>query len=228
MLPKNLKLTFDSLLAFQRDLEARGLADRVLTLVWSEFGRRAAENGSGTDHGAAGVGFLIGTRASGRMIGEFPGLEKLDKDGNLRATSDFRGALRRAVRRLVRRRSRCGAPRRPRHRQAGDPQVIVRRPRAAAVRRAPSRLLVEATEFRFTLSRTTVKAGPAIVQLAIRGEDPHDLKLRRPARRRPRGVACPETLPGERRRVARDAQARPLRALLLARRATSAQACARR
>ena len=39
---KNLKLTFDSLLAFQRDLEARGLADRVLTLVWSEFGRRAA------------------------------------------------------------------------------------------------------------------------------------------------------------------------------------------
>ena len=40
-LPKNLKLTFDSLLAFQRDLEARGLADRVLTLVWSEFGRRA-------------------------------------------------------------------------------------------------------------------------------------------------------------------------------------------
>jgi uncharacterized protein (DUF1501 family) len=91
VLPKNLGLTFDSLLAFQRDLEARGLADRVLTLVWSEFGRRAAENGSGTDHGAAGVGLLIGTRASGRMIGEFPGLDKLDGDGNLRATSDFRG-----------------------------------------------------------------------------------------------------------------------------------------
>ena len=35
------KLTSDTLLAFQRDLEARGLADRVLTLVWSEFGRRA-------------------------------------------------------------------------------------------------------------------------------------------------------------------------------------------
>ena len=40
--PRTCKLTFDSLLAFQRDLEARGLADRVLTLVWSEFGRRAA------------------------------------------------------------------------------------------------------------------------------------------------------------------------------------------
>jgi uncharacterized protein (DUF1501 family) len=90
-LPANLKLTADSLLAFQRDLEARGLADRVLTLVWSEFGRRAAENGSGTDHGAAGVGFLLGTRASGRMVGEFPGLGRLDPDGNLRATSDFRG-----------------------------------------------------------------------------------------------------------------------------------------
>lgn len=86
-----LKLTCDSLLAFQRDLEARGIADRVLTLVWSEFGRRAEENGSGTDHGAAGIGFLVGTRASGRMIGEFPGLAQLDPDGNLRATSDFRG-----------------------------------------------------------------------------------------------------------------------------------------
>jgi uncharacterized protein (DUF1501 family) len=91
VLPKNLKVTSDSLLAFQRDLEARGIADRVITLVWSEFGRRAAENSSGTDHGAAGIGFVMGTRASGRMIGEFPGLGKLDLDGNLRATSDFRG-----------------------------------------------------------------------------------------------------------------------------------------
>jgi uncharacterized protein (DUF1501 family) len=91
-LADGLKLTADSLLAFQRDLEARGLADRVLVHVWSEFGRRAKENGSnGTDHGAAGTGFLIGSRVNGRMIGEFPGLAKLDDDGNLRATSDFRG-----------------------------------------------------------------------------------------------------------------------------------------
>jgi uncharacterized protein (DUF1501 family) len=87
----NLTLTADSLFAFQRDLEARGIADRVLTLVWSEFGRRAAENGSGTDHGAAGLGLLIGTQAGGRMVGEFPGLGRLDPQGNLRATSDFRG-----------------------------------------------------------------------------------------------------------------------------------------
>ena len=91
-LADGLKLTADSLLAFQRDLEARGLADRVVIHVWSEFGRRARENGSGgTDHGAAGVGFVIGSRVNGGLIGEYPGLENLDKEGNLRATSDFRG-----------------------------------------------------------------------------------------------------------------------------------------
>ena len=87
-----LTTTAASLFAFQRDLESRGVADRVLTLVWSEFGRRAQENGSGgTDHGAAGTGFLIGTHAAGQMVGEFPGLAGgLDADGNLRATADFR------------------------------------------------------------------------------------------------------------------------------------------
>ena len=43
----------------------------------------------------------------------------------------------------------------------------------------PARLLVEATEFHFTLSRTTLRAGRAVIQLAIRGEDPHDLRLQR-------------------------------------------------
>ncbi len=92
-LASGLQLTSDSLLAFQRDLEARGLADRVLVHVWSEFGRRAKENGSaGTDHGAAGVGFLLGTRVTGTMVGEFPGLASgLDEGGNVTATADFRG-----------------------------------------------------------------------------------------------------------------------------------------
>jgi uncharacterized protein (DUF1501 family) len=91
-LASGLKLTADSLLAFQRDLEARGLANRVLTLVWSEFGRRGAENGSlGTDHGAAGIGFVMGSRVRGRMIGELPSLRGgLDDQGNVKATSDFR------------------------------------------------------------------------------------------------------------------------------------------
>src|SRR5207237_9408042 len=88
-----LKLTSDTLLAFQRDLEQRGIADRVLVHVWSEFGRRARENGSnGTDHGAAGLGFVIGSRVRGGMIGEYPGLQTgLDEDGNLKPTADFRG-----------------------------------------------------------------------------------------------------------------------------------------
>jgi uncharacterized protein (DUF1501 family) len=89
-LSTNLGQTVESVLAFQRDLEARKLADRVLIQLWSEFGRRPQENGSGTDHGAAGVAFLIGTRTVGKMVGEFPGLSNLDENENLRNTSDFR------------------------------------------------------------------------------------------------------------------------------------------
>jgi hypothetical protein len=67
---------------------------------------------------------------------------------------------------------------------------------APAQAAAPQRLLVEASEFRFTLSRTKVKPGPAIVQLAIRGEDPHDLKLRKLGKARAQIASVPETLPG--------------------------------
>lgn len=91
-LEDNLRETCDALLAFQRDLEKRKLDDRVLVEVWSEFGRRPEENGSqGTDHGAAGCAFVIGTKAKGEMVGEFPGLASLDGNDNLRVTSDFRG-----------------------------------------------------------------------------------------------------------------------------------------
>jgi uncharacterized protein (DUF1501 family) len=90
-LDNNLRETCEGILAFQRDLEARGLADRVLVEMWSEFGRRPEENGSaGTDHGAAGCAFVIGSKAQGQMVGEYPGLEKLDVNENLRSTSDFR------------------------------------------------------------------------------------------------------------------------------------------
>jgi uncharacterized protein (DUF1501 family) len=90
-LDRNLRETCEALLAFQRDLEARGLADRVMTEMWSEFGRRPEENGSaGTDHGAAGCAFVIGSKAQGEMVGEFPGLAQLDGNENLRVTSDFR------------------------------------------------------------------------------------------------------------------------------------------
>lgn len=88
---RDVQVTADSIAAFQADLEARGLADRVLTLVWSEFGRRPEQNDTGTDHGAAGAGLVIGTGVRGRMIGEFPGLAQLDAEENLRHTADFRG-----------------------------------------------------------------------------------------------------------------------------------------
>ena len=90
----DLGATADSILAFQRDLEQRGIADRVVTLVWSEFGRRPQQNGggdgAGTDHGAGGSAFLIGSGVQGQMVGEFPGLQSLDEDDNLVHTVDFR------------------------------------------------------------------------------------------------------------------------------------------
>ena len=89
-LTSNLQRTCDAVLAFQRDLEARGLDDRVLIEMWSEFGRRPEENGGGTDHGAGGLAFLVGKHAGGTMIGGFPGLSTLDPQDNLLHTSDFR------------------------------------------------------------------------------------------------------------------------------------------
>ena len=106
-LDRNLRETCDGLLAFQRDLEARGLADRVLIEMWSEFGRRPEENGSrGTDHGAAGCAFVIGTQAKGEMVGEFPGLATLDATTTCASTSDFRGDVLLAARAVARPRRR--------------------------------------------------------------------------------------------------------------------------
>ena len=81
----------DSLRAWQADLDARGLSQRVLTLIWSEFGRRPEDNDSGgTDHGAGGLLLLVGNRANGGIRSEFPGLTRLDDDENLIVTTDFR------------------------------------------------------------------------------------------------------------------------------------------
>jgi uncharacterized protein (DUF1501 family) len=91
-LSTNLSLLSQALRAFQADVEGRGIADRVLVHVWSEFGRRPAENGSGTDHGAAGMSLLMGstnTIAKG-MEGEFTGVTTLDQHQNLRMSTDFR------------------------------------------------------------------------------------------------------------------------------------------
>ena len=88
---EDLGVSVASLLAFQRDLEAKGIADRVLTLVWSEFGRRPEENGSqGTDHGAAGTAVLMGSQAKGVMVGQPASMTSLDEDDNLVHNSDYR------------------------------------------------------------------------------------------------------------------------------------------
>jgi uncharacterized protein (DUF1501 family) len=81
----------DALVAWQADLTRRGLADRVVTLIWSEFGRRPQSNESnGTDHGAGGLLLLVGNRVNGGIRSEFPGLKRLDENDNLRVTTEFR------------------------------------------------------------------------------------------------------------------------------------------
>jgi len=77
--------------AFYADLMAMGKADRVLLMVFSEFGRRVHENGSlGTDHGAAAPMFLIGKRVHGGVHGDPPDLRNLDSNNDLRMQTDFR------------------------------------------------------------------------------------------------------------------------------------------
>jgi uncharacterized protein (DUF1501 family) len=79
-----------ALKGFLNDLSESGLADRVLVLAFSEFGRRVAENDSaGTDHGAAGPVFLAGNCLAGGVIGSTPNLADL-VDGDVRTTVDFR------------------------------------------------------------------------------------------------------------------------------------------
>jgi uncharacterized protein (DUF1501 family) len=80
----------DSLAAFQSDLDGHGLGDRVVTMLFSEFGRRVKENGSqGTDHGAAGPMFVVGKSVRGGLYGDHPKLNDLD-DGDLKFGIDFR------------------------------------------------------------------------------------------------------------------------------------------
>jgi uncharacterized protein (DUF1501 family) len=84
-----LKDLSDSLTAFYSDLRTRGLADDVTVLSFSEFGRRAAENGSGTDHGTSQPMFVLGGKVKGGLYGSYPSLSDLDDD-NLKFSTDFR------------------------------------------------------------------------------------------------------------------------------------------
>jgi uncharacterized protein (DUF1501 family) len=79
--------------AFQAELRARGIDQRVATLMFSEFGRRVHENAAaGTDHGAGGLMLLAGAPVRGGLTAPFPGCrsQDLDRTGNLQVATDFR------------------------------------------------------------------------------------------------------------------------------------------
>ena len=79
-----------ALASFHADLKEHGHAERVAGFVFSEFGRRVAENGSqGTDHGTAAPVFLTGAKIKGGLHGQHPSLENLE-DGDVKFHTDFR------------------------------------------------------------------------------------------------------------------------------------------
>ena len=89
--PQLLQDVSDGLAAFQSDIAQMGAADKVLTLAFSEFGRRVHENaGGGTDHGTASEMLIVGKPVKGGLYGEYPNLANLDQ-GDLKFTTDFRG-----------------------------------------------------------------------------------------------------------------------------------------
>ena len=73
------------------DLEEHRLMDNTLILIWSEFGRRIHDNGTGCDHGSGGVAFVLGGSVQGGLYGSFPSLEEKDQvEGDLAFNNDFR------------------------------------------------------------------------------------------------------------------------------------------
>jgi len=77
---------------FFEDLREHEAADNVVMLLFTEFGRRVRDNGSGTDHGAGGAAFVIGDAVKGGQYGEYPSLRPEDQtQGDLAPSLDFRG-----------------------------------------------------------------------------------------------------------------------------------------
>jgi uncharacterized protein (DUF1501 family) len=85
-----LTYTSDHIAGFMQDMARIGRAGDVSVMVFSEFGRRVAENANlGTDHGTAGIAFVVGQQVRGGHYGAMPSLTDLE-DGNMRYTTDFR------------------------------------------------------------------------------------------------------------------------------------------
>ena len=76
---------------FTGDLKEQGLWEETLVLVWSEFGRRVRDNGTGCDHGSGGVAFVLGGSVEGGLYGQYPSLRDADlSEGDMAYTTDFR------------------------------------------------------------------------------------------------------------------------------------------
>ncbi len=80
--------------AYMTDLRQLNISDNIVMLLYSEFGRRAMDNGSGTDHGTGGIAFVVGEKVKGGLYGEYPSLkpDELEQGGNLQHSVDFRSA----------------------------------------------------------------------------------------------------------------------------------------
>jgi len=90
--PRLLTELSGAIMDFTQDLQDHEAADNVVMLVFTEFGRRVRDNGSGTDHGAGGGSFVIGERVNGGLYAEYPSLDPDKQDnGDLSFTYDFRG-----------------------------------------------------------------------------------------------------------------------------------------
>ncbi len=82
----------EALDSFFADLKEHNASENVVVMLFSEFGRRVKDNGTGTDHGAAGAAFVIGDRVKGGMYGQYPSLKPEDlSQGDLTPNYDFRG-----------------------------------------------------------------------------------------------------------------------------------------
>ena len=92
-LPKLLDELSGSIMDFLQDLRDHHASEDVVMLVFTEFGRRMRDNGSGTDHGSGGGAFIIGDRVKGGLYAEYPSIDPSQwlNGEDLRHSIDFRG-----------------------------------------------------------------------------------------------------------------------------------------
>ncbi|MEE8337278.1 MAG: DUF1501 domain-containing protein [Dehalococcoidia bacterium] len=91
--PKLLTDLTEAIADFQRDLREHDAAKEITVLVFTEFGRRIRDNGSGTDHGSGGGAYIIGEAVAGGLYAEYPSVDPKDwlYGEDLKHTIDFRG-----------------------------------------------------------------------------------------------------------------------------------------